>query len=113
MTKQPDGSALFWPVVIVGSVTIWLGKWLLSRSDYSSLLWPAFVVWLLVLPVVAAILLTRAGHRPIATTSVVLPLSILLATAAFARSGLVWLVMYIAVIGLFLAFTGSSKVVAW
>jgi len=113
MTEPSDRyPGFFWPLVIAAAAAILLMEWWLSGTAF---VWPFWVRFLpgVVMPAIAAILLVRIAHPPIAAVSVAVPLALILLLTTAVAGGLTWLVVYVGMIGFFLWFTSSARAVAW
>jgi hypothetical protein len=114
-TDSPSGGEKwFWPTVVVGSLAIWAVEWLLSRSAAAPLIRALIIPFFLGMSALAAWLLMRVGHPPVAAFSVALPIAIALVGAwLVAPTGIAFLVVYLTAIGFFLAFDGSDRLKDW
>lgn len=104
----------FWLYVIIGIVIVWGLEALVVPTIPGHLRTAVWLVVVALLAVGGLGLLRRAGHGLAPSLSVVLPLSALLAaTSLLHLGGVLGVAIYVAAVGLFLAFALGERFTGW
>jgi hypothetical protein len=101
----------FWPLIIVGTLALWLFEWRVSSTPIYV---PLGVVFYVSLGVVCAVLWMRFGHSLPAALSWAAPLSAFWVVAfLFVRPAIVATGLYIVGLAFFFAMVSSERLVDW
>jgi hypothetical protein len=115
LDDEPDQSGdapwFFWPLVVIGTLALWYGESLLSKTP---LYVPLGIAFYAGLGIVCGVLWTRMGHSLLVGLSWAVPLSAFWVLAfLFARPSIVATGLFVAGIAFFLAMVQSERLVDW
>ena len=112
--RGPDEEApwFFWPLIIVGTLILWTGEWLLAHTPFYV---PLEVAYQACFGIVCGVLWTRMGHSLLAALSWAIPLAVFwVVVFLFVRPALLATGLHVLGLAFFFGMVLSERLVsAW